>query len=143
MWKISMLTCLIMLGQSAFAKTIVTCGGNAGHALYFVGLLLKPKDAGWHSDGTSGGRFALILNDNKFDILFSDATGGLQSAKATGGTVTLLGAEGEWITILVNYSSATAELYTFNLDTKSYVMSSHKYGSSPIQKAATYVGKCM
>ena len=143
MWKISILTCLLLLWQSAYANTLVTCGGNAGHAFYFAGLIVKPKDAGWHNDGTSGGQTALTLSGKKLDILFSDATGSLQSASASGGKVALLVAEGSWITVLVNYPNTTAELYTFNLDTKSYAMSSHKYGSAPIQKAATFIGKCL
>lgn len=143
MLKIIVFLFLLALGQSAFANTIITCGGNAGHAFYFSGLYIKSKDAGWHNDGTSGGKFALTVDGKKLDILFSDATGNLQSAGATGGTVTLLGTEGSWVTVLVNYPNTTAELYTFNLDTKSYAMSSHKYGAAPIQKAATFVGKCL
>ena len=142
MWKISIFTCLLLLGQGAYASTIVSCGENAGHAFYYPGLMIPQKDAGWHEDGTSGGKFALTLSDEKLDILFYDATSVLQSARDTGGTVTLLGAEGAWITVLVNYPKQTAELYTFNIDTKRYAMSSHKYGAAPIQKAATVVGKC-
>ena len=134
---------LITFGTNAYANTIITCGGNAGHAFYFAGLIVTAKDAGWHDDGTSSGKTALTFDGQKLDILFADTTGSLQSAKASGATVTLLGSEGSWITVLVNYPNTTAELYTFNLDTKYYAMSSHKYGSSPIQKAATFIGKCL
>tara|TARA_B110000977_G_scaffold127096_1_gene162433 strand:+ start:919 stop:1350 length:432 start_codon:yes stop_codon:yes gene_type:complete len=143
MWKIVVFLYLLTLGHSAFANTVVTCGGNEGYAFYFAGLIVKSEDAGWHTDGTSSGKTALTLNGEKIDILFSDATGNLQSATASGGIVALLGNEGSWITVLVNYPNTTAELYTFNLETKSFAMSSHKYGSAPIQKAATFVGKCL
>ena len=142
MWKIFVIICLLTLGQSAFANTILTCGENKGHAFYFVGQLVKPKDAGWHEDGISGGKTALSLSADNLDILFSDASGHLQSASATGGQVALLGTDGTWITVLVNYQNATTELYTFNLKTKIYAISSHKYGASPIQKASTFIGRC-
>lgn len=140
--KIVFFLCLLVLSQNAVANTIITCGPNAGHAFYFPGIIVKAKDAGWHKDGTKDGKTALTVNGKQIDVLFADATGNLNSAISTGGQVVVLGESGPWVTVLVNYPKKTVELYTFNLQSKTYAMSSHKYGESPIQKAATFTGKC-
>jgi hypothetical protein len=73
----------------AWGKDIAICGASEGYAYYpEAGLLpIAPnKDgAGWQKDGIKLGRITLSLVGDKFDVLYTDATGAVISAKGDGG----------------------------------------------------------
>lgn len=127
---------------SVLAQSIVDCGRNSGYSYYFAGGYVSADKAGWHEDGTSDGQFSLILRGEELDVLFRDATGSLVSAQADGGQIFPLHIGDESESVLVIYPLNVVEVYQFDLVSKSYTLSSTKYGEAPIRKAGTLAGKC-
>jgi len=141
---------LILLGviftmhSQVNAETIISCGENNGYLYYFSGGIVPKSKEGWGKDGFSTGQFSLVRykSNNKLDIIYKDATNMIYSARANGAEVIMLSNISPFISVLVNYKNHTTEIYTFDVVKKNYSYSQHKYGKSPIKKAATYVGKC-
>ena len=101
----------------------------------------------WVEDKISAGKFTLTeISEKQFDLLLTDATGRIFSAKQDGGTVLFVGAANTAITILVIYPTSTVtETYTFfrNADGKAEAMwTVNKGGGAPIMKAAAYRADC-
>ena len=126
----------------AVAQSLFDCGPNIGYSYYFAGEYVSAENAGWHEDGTSDGQFSLILRGDDLDVLFRDASGSLVSAQADGGQIFPLHIGDASVSVLVIYPLNVVEVYQFDLASKSYTLSSMKYGEAPIRKAGTLAGKC-
>ena len=140
----SFLLALLTVGSSGIAasQSLFDCGPNAGYSYYFAGGYVSEDKAGWHEDGTSEGQFSLILRGDDLDVLFRDATGSLISAQADGAKIYPLHIGDTSASVLVIYPLNAVEIYQFDLASKSYTLSSTKYGEAPIRKASTFAGKC-
>ena len=126
----------------AASQSLFDCGPNAGYSYYFAGKYVSADKAGWHEDGTSEGQFSLILRADDLDVLFRDATGSLVSAQADGAKIYPLHIGDTSASVLVIYPLNVVEIYQFDLASKSYTLSSTKFGEAPIRKAGTLAGKC-
>ena len=133
---------LILLSVTTQAQTIFECGASDGHTYYFEGGYVSADKAGWQRDGMSDGQFSLIMRGEKLDVLFKDATGSLVSAEADGAQIFPLHIGDASATILLVYPGNVAEVYQFDGTTKTYSLSSIKFGDAPIRKAGTLVGTC-
>ena len=80
----------------------------------------------------------VVLKDDIVDV----KTGSLVSAQADGGQIFPLHIGDESVSVLVIYPLNVVEVYQFDLVSKSYTLSSTKYGEAPIRKAGTLAGKC-
>jgi len=133
---------LMLVSATVQAQTIFECGASDGHTYYFEGGYVSADKAGWHRDGMSDGQFSLIMRGEKLDVLFRDATGSLVSAEADGAQIFPLHIGDASATILLIYPGNVAEVYQFDGPTKTYSLSSIKFGDAPIRKAGTLVGAC-
>ena len=131
------------------AKDIAVCGASRGYGFYpKAGLVAASKDAGaWHGDAISKGKFTLSqVSDKDFDLLVTDATGRVFSAKQEGGIVVLVGARNKVVTVIVDYPATTVvETYTFlrNANGKAEaIWTSNKGGGAAIMKVAAYRADC-
>ena len=71
----------------------VQCGESKGWAYYFAGGLVPDDMDGFTEDGISGGKTTLVVNEKgEGDVLSTDASGQLGSAKEQGGQVISLDA---------------------------------------------------
>lgn len=140
----SLLFALSTVGLSSIAasQSLFDCGPNAGYSYYFAGKYVSADKAGWHEDGTSEGQFTLILRGDDLDVLFRDATGSLVSAQADGAKIYPLHIGDTSASVLVIYPLNVVEIYQFDLASKSYTLSSMKFGEAPIRKDSTFAGKC-
>jgi hypothetical protein len=131
---------LMLLASPVVAKILITCGESHGYAYYPQQNFVTKDKSGWTADKLSKGAFSLVKKGDELDILFKDARG-MNSARADGGKVSLLGVAGSNILVTVVYKNISVELYTFDLKEKVLLWTQHKYGAI-INKAATYVSKC-
>ena len=132
----------IFYSVAASSQSLLDCGPNTGYTYYFAGGYVPADMAGWQQDGISNGQFSLILRGEELDVLFLDASGSLVSAQADGGQIYPLHISDTAVSVLVIYPLDVVEVYQFDLSSKSYTLSSVKYGDAPIRKAGTLAGKC-
>ena len=113
---------------SAFAKDIAICGASEGYGYYPNVGLGKPGE--WVRDGIKEGRFTLTRVGDRFDLLFTDATGAVISATNDGGSVVQIGRNEEAIAVIVIYPGATVETFTFfkSQDGNEAIWSTNRYG---------------
>ena len=121
----------------AQANVLIQCSNPSGKVFY-------PAEDRWVDDGISGGKFAVGLVDNEFDLLFVDATGNLNSASADGGTVYPVYLGADRFTLVVAYSDGNTELFSFDLLERTFYMTQHKMFNDVrfFHKFGTYKGKC-
>jgi hypothetical protein len=142
---ISMMCGLVVfpLVESSEAKDVAVCGSSEGYAYYPSAGLMAEKSAQWTDDPISSGKFTLSISElNKFDLLFTDATGAVMSASQEGAEVLRIGQSEIGITVAVVYPMLI-ETYTF-LQSHSgpeAIWTSNKH-STPILKAGAYRAKC-
>ena len=146
--SIILFAALATLTQPAWSSAsdpIYRCGPHAGHAYFLSGLFVNEANAGWHKDGTSEGWVLLWDYDGdakNMDLVFKTADGRVRSTKDQGGYIVPLSHSKDETTILVNYSGEVTEVWQFDRPSKTYQMTSMKYGSSLIRKAAAFAGFC-
>ena len=73
--------------QKNTVEIVTRCGSSSGHDFYLQGGLVSPDRAGWSKGRISSGQILLIHNGNEPDIIFTDATKQIQSARSEGATV--------------------------------------------------------
>ena len=137
------------LADAVFAgEDIAICGASQGHGYYpAAGLAgIQQKTGEWHDDAIVAGNFTLTkISENDFDLLVSDATGRVTSAKQEGATLNLFGALGDnGVSVIVNYGNVV-ETYTFfrNVEGKAEAMwTSNKGGGALIMKVGVYRADC-
>lgn len=138
---VRLLTLAILVGsliQPTGAGEITRCTGAIGMGYYFPGGAISAAEAGWQKDGFDDGVFKLLEDAIGFDIIFKDATGDINSARAAGGTVIrYTGQNPGFVNIFITYqTTGVIENYMFKLDTK---------GNGPVVFVATkpvsFVGK--
>ena len=129
--------------SSASAEVLVKCGGSEGYAFFIEGPYIAKKDSGWTEDTIDSGSTSVVVVDEEFDVIFSDATGNVVSARADGAKVVLLGKNEETgsFSILTNYFGVTVEVYTYYPQTKQLFVLAQKYGA-PISLSRTMVSNC-
>jgi len=104
------------------------------------------NEAGWTEDGISDGQIILTRDEEKFDLIFSDASGKTSSARGQGGSVYTLRVN-PLISLLVIYPPdivSVAETYTFHLDDdgKGTVAWTTTKAGGLVDKAAVYKAEC-
>ena len=121
----------------AQANVLIQCSNPSGKVFY-------PAEDRWVDDGIRGGKFAVGLVDNEFDLLFVDATGNLNSASADGGTVYPVYLGADRFTLVVAYSDGNTELFSFDLQERTFYLTQHKMFNDVrfFHKFGTYKGKC-
>jgi|TARA_B110000483_G_C17838002_1_gene405439 hypothetical protein len=133
---------VLSLAKIAHSKTLLTCADPVGKSFYFAGGIVPKKDEGWHNDGITGGKFSLVISDNKFDILFFDLTGEIKSSRAEGAQLFPLGNNKINFSFLVNYKNKTSEIFTFDMVNKKLTFSQHKYGNDLVNKRSLMTANC-
>jgi hypothetical protein len=98
--RILFLTVLVAcLADTVFAgDDIAICGASQGHGYYpAAGLAAVNKKTGeWHDDAIVAGNFTLTkISESDFDLLVTDSTGRVFSAKQDGAIVALVGARND------------------------------------------------
>lgn len=152
-WGAFFMTAIMLLSFStadAFSpKEIATCGASRGYGYYpKAGLAALTGEAGeWAEDKISAGKFTLTQTSEKeFDLLLTDASGRVFSAKQDGGHVILAGAAQGAVSVIVLYPATTVvETYTFfrNADGKAEAMwTSNKGGGAKIMKITAMQADC-
>lgn len=129
---------------AAAARTLAVCGEQSGHAYYIEGGVVTADDAGWQRDKIGGGRTTLSLAENgEADLIFTDSTGGVFSARAEGGSVLLLRQSMIDIAAIVAYP-AVVEVYQFiqRPDGSAVMLHLQSKGHDLIRKGALMVGEC-
>lgn len=136
-----------LLAFESQAADIAICGASEGYGYYpKIGLGASDASAGeWAVDRISNGRFTVTLSDdNEFDIIVLDATGGMFSSRAAGAVIQVIGKTDETLSLVAIYPGKSIETYTFirNVDGEAEVMwTANKYGTL-IPKAASYKAAC-
>lgn len=105
------------MADAVFGGEIATCGRSSGYGYYpKAGLTANNAPRKWVEDAISGGKFTLTQTSEKeFDLLITDTSGRVFSAKQDGGVV-VLEAEVMW--------------------------TSNKGGGAPVMKVAAYRADC-
>ncbi|MDB4173145.1 hypothetical protein N9748_00840 [bacterium] len=119
----------VMLSQSASAAVLAECGAFKGYGYFYPNDFTKGQTTGFLEDGISKGSFSIITVDDKFDVIYTDASGKTQSSRAQGATVIHIGtnsADGRFV-ILVTYPEATVEVYSYYGRDKTLTLLQHKY----------------
>ena len=134
-----------MFASNAYANTqIASCSSPQGYSFYAAyGLVTKDK-AGWQKDGISSGITTLSINNENYDILYTDSSDrGIMSATAEGATIVLTRNTSSTIQVIALYPTSTTEIYTFwkTIDGK-YQFSQIQNKIDPIPKSSVYVGNC-
>lgn len=129
----------------SMAETLFTCTNIYGQSYYpYRGMVPKNK-SGWQKDGIDNGKTALVVDDQKnIDILYTDASGKVASAKNDGAEIINLSEKKSSIVIVVSYPNNTLEsYYFFETKEKKYemIMQQTKYGTM-IEKSSTFRGEC-
>ena len=123
------------------AETLIACGPSDGYAYYLPQNLVPVEESGWKKDELPNGAFSLVKNGDEVDIVYKDATGVVNSSKAAGASVSLLGMSKSNLLVAVQYKNVLIELYTFDMIGKLVVWSQHKYGA-PVNKVSVFRSKC-
>ena len=120
---------LLTIGEVGIAKadTIAQCGAMKGYAYYYPNPFIKEKDYGFGEDGISSGSFLIVLIDQKYDVIYTDATGVTSSSKADGAHVIPIGDNPEFLVLFIGYPGATGEIYSFHKASKTLTMLQHKF----------------
>ncbi len=145
--KLILFFAVILISTSSHAEEIASCYNPSG-TVYFpeYGNVAK-KDAGWRKDKIQGGIIKLSkIGNDKFDILFVDATKTINSTIEEGGKVLLFSLGQNMATFLVVYPTQTAETYTFLKTTSGiyeYIHMTSRSGSTAlVTKASIMRGDC-
>jgi hypothetical protein len=129
----------------AEAELIANCEGAYGHAYYhYYGITPKDK-SGWDKDAISKGKFSFKkVDDDKFDLLFIDASQSITSSIQSGASIFPVIRTDTSMTVLVIYPSVV-ETYSFwqNKDGEyKFALSQSKTGDILLRKNSLMVGSC-
>lgn len=129
------------------ADTVVTCKNPRGYANYHHTDSVPKKESGFTEDGITGGLTTLVrINQNEYDLLFTDTRQEIISNRHDGGTVRLLRKGKNDATFLVFYPGMVIELYTFYKDAsgseKFDILQSKGGDGMLIHKSAVMTGSC-
>lgn len=99
-------------------ESVTLCGSSSGMTFYFPGGIMPSNKTGWQKDKISSGQLLLIYDGGKPDIIFTDATKQIQSARGKGATVIEVdgGPPGYRLILAVYPADATIEHYLFGLN---------------------------
>lgn len=145
--KLILFIALSLISTSSFAVEIASCYNPSGKAYYpELGLVTK-KDSGWSDDKITGGIIKLSkIGEDKYDIVFVDATKKIISAIEDGGKVLMLSRGKNSVTFMVIYPGQTAEVYTFLKNSSGkfeYIHMTSRSGDTVIiTKASLMRGDC-
>jgi len=136
---------LLATTGAASARDVAVCGNSVGQGYYPAAGLsaIANKTGKWDEDNITSGRITLSqVDQDGFDILFTDATGVVVSAKGDGATVVRVGQNDFSIAILVVYPLLT-ETYTFlrSKDGPEVMWTTNKH-STPVVKVGAYRAAC-
>jgi len=136
---------LVMLATSARAEIITRCGASTGYGYYFTGTVVPQSKAGWSKAEISKGEILLILAGDQPDIVFTDATGGTQSARSAGAEVMFLPAATGFKLVLLVYPKGAVDHYLFQLDHagNGTVAWGNVKAGGLLQTSSLYVAKCL
>ncbi len=129
----------------AEAELIANCEGAYGHAYYhYYGITPKDK-SGWDKDAISKGKFSFKkVDDDKFDLLFIDASQSITSSIQSGASIFPVIRTDTSMTVLVIYPSVV-ETYSFwqnKYDEYKFALSQSKTGDILLRKNSLMVGSC-
>ena len=129
-----------LLSSTASAEIIAECGPYQGFSYYFAGSL---GDPGFSKDGTDEGSVSIVLIDDKFDIIYTDAGRKNRSSRATGAKVELIGYnEKQGLLVLSNtWKNQMTEILTYNSKANSLVYTSQRF-NSVMNKASLFLSEC-
>lgn len=136
---------MLAISTAVYATDIANCHSPKGHIFYPQKGVVQKKDSGWQTDEISGGKFILTMESNdRFDLLFSDATNIVTSTIAAGGQVIRLRSNPDDLAIFIAYRDAI-ELFNFwkTADNKlQFSMLQNKGSGSNISKSGVMIGQC-
>jgi hypothetical protein len=140
--KLLIVLAFLAVSQSIHAEEVAVCGGESGYS-YFAGYGMVPENkVGWAKDAITGGKITVTVTNNKYDLLYVDATGSLVSTVQDGGDVIFTSSSPQDLSFVVLYGRAT-EVYTFWKTKSGKLQYSHlqnKRGQIPSSKAM--IGAC-
>ena len=127
---------VLAIKSKAEGETIIECGSSDGRAYYLASPLIPEAEAGWSNDDIPDGKIALTAGDgDEIDLLLMDSVG-LKSARSYGATIAPIGIGESTVTVMVRYSSAVLEVYSFNLVNRSVYWTQHKMEQAVSKVAA-------
>ena len=134
-----------LITSSVNAEELASCSNPEGFG-YVSNFGAVPKDrSGWIPEKISSGRFKLVSDSEKLDLIYVDATGQPYSTNANSGFVKMLRVGPENYTVLAGYEGDTLELYSFVKERdgslKMHILSS-KGGNGQINKSTVMVSPC-
>ncbi|TSA58377.1 MAG: hypothetical protein D4R39_00720 [Methylophilaceae bacterium] len=140
--KLLIVLALLAVSQSIHAEEVAVCGGESGY-VYFAGYGMVPENkVGWHKDAITGGKITITVTNNKYDLLYADATGSLVSTVEDGGQVIFTRSSPIDMSLVVLYGRAT-EIYTFWKTKNGKLQYSHLHNKSePFPKSTAMIGTC-
>ncbi len=140
---------LILVPGLVSAKNISVCGGLEGKS-YFpnYGMLAKLNEAetGWHDDRIGEGKTTVTKIGDEFNILFSDVSGALTSAKDGGAQIfplPLMTGKDTFSIMVIWPRGPAVETYNFWKDNDGqYKFSLSQVKGGLIHKQSLLVGSC-
>jgi len=139
------LSCLLFPSVS-LALDVAVCANPSGRVYYPLLGVVDKKNAGWHDDKISSGRFTLTrLAAGEYDILFTDATKSVISSRQDGGRVSRLFKGSSAAMFAVIYPKGTAEIYTFLIDKSGkaeFMLTTSRTGDAGLAKSSVMRGDC-
>ena len=134
---------LVSLAVSVRAEIITRCGASSGQGWYFAGPIVPQGEAGWSKDAISKGRFLLVVDGDKPDIITADVEG-TRSSRDDGAHVMFVpGTKSGFRVVLLVYSGVV-EHFLFQLDRagNGTVAWGTVRGAGLLQKSSLFVAKC-
>ena len=119
----------ILASLEVNASVIAECGAFKGYTYYYPGPFIKKGNTGFTEDAISKGSFSIVTIEDKFDVIFTDASGSTKSSLSQGAKVIPISSvpdEGRLV-LLVNYPNATVEIYSYHVSSKTLTLLQHKY----------------
>ena len=141
---------LFVFSTQSFAEDllIANCSNPIGQA-YFHHYGIVPEDgSGWDKDGfeSVNATFSLKkLGENKYDILFIDATKSIKSSTQEGAKIFPVIITNTSITMVIIYPQEIVETYSFWTNAKGknkFAISQSKTGDILLRKNSLMVGDC-
>jgi len=77
----------ILASLEVNASVIAECGAFKGYTYYYPGPFIKKGNTGFTEDAISKGSFSIVTIEDKFDVIFTDASGSTKSSLSQGAKV--------------------------------------------------------
>lgn len=134
----------LLASPGVSADVIAECGGSKGYTYFYPGPMVPENKVGFTESGKSDGSTSIVAIEDKFDVIFTDATGFTQSSLAHGASVVLVGhniawlpskvtpalgvhSTGGFLVLIVTYPNKTAEIYSYHALSETLTLLQHKY----------------